>query len=98
MRLFPWRPHRGELEEWQPRLYGALIGLVLIAAYVIAFVVENNTRVPIDFVLFDVHASLIWLIVLLLAIGFLGGVLLSQLYRRRSRRSGGAVEHASPDR
>jgi uncharacterized integral membrane protein len=89
MRFFRRRPE-GPLEDWQPRLYAILIGLVLIVAWLIAFIVKNNDRVTIDFVLFSAHASLIWLIILLLAIGFLGGVLLSQLYRRR--RSGRAAE------
>lgn len=88
MRLFRRRPE-GPLEDWQPRLYALLIALVLIVAWVIAFIVKNDTRIKIDFVLFAAHTALIWLIILLLAIGFLGGVLLSQLYRRR-RRSGGA--------
>jgi len=85
MRLFRRGTTRGELEDWQPRLYAVLIGLLLIVAYVIAFIVKNNDRIKIDFVLFDTHTSLIWLIILLLAIGFIGGVMLSQLYRRRRR-------------
>jgi uncharacterized integral membrane protein len=83
MRLFRRGHLGGELEDWQPRLYAILIGLVLIVAYVIAFIVKNNDRIQIDFVLFDTHTSLIWLIILLLGIGFIGGVMLSQLYRRR---------------
>jgi uncharacterized integral membrane protein len=59
--------------------------LVLIAVYVIAFVVENHKRVHVHFVLFTAGVSLIWLILLILAIGILGGALLSQLYRRRRR-------------
>jgi uncharacterized integral membrane protein len=90
MRLFRRRPE-GPIEDWQPRLYAILIGLVLIVAYVIAFIIKNSHRIKIDFVLFSAHTSLIWLIILLLAIGFLGGVLLSQLYRRR-RRSGSAAD------
>ena len=84
MRLFRRRPE-GPIADWQPRLYAILIALVLIAAYVIAFIIKNSGRVPLDFVFFTAHASLIWLIILLLAIGFLGGVALSQLYRRRQR-------------
>jgi uncharacterized integral membrane protein len=95
MRFFRRRPE-GPIEDWQPRLYAMLIGLVLIVAWLIAFIVKNSDRVKIDFVLFATHTSLIWLIILLLAIGFLGGVLLSQLYRRRGR-SGGAKEHRGAD-
>jgi uncharacterized integral membrane protein len=95
MRLFRRRAG-GPLEDWQPRLYAILIGLGLIVAWVIAFIIKNSHRIKIDFVLFSAHASLIWLIILLLAIGFLGGVLLSQLYRRR--RSGRAAkEHGGSD-
>lgn len=89
MRFFRRRPE-GPLEDWQPRLYAILIAFVLIVAWLIAFIVKNSDQVPIDFVLFSTSTSLIWLIILLLAIGFLGGVLLSQLYRRR--RSGGVVK------
>jgi len=88
MRLFRRLFGGGELADWQPRLYAILISLVLILVYVIAFIVENSRKIKIDFVLFDTHTSLIWLMILLLAIGFLGGVLLSQLYRRRQRSEG----------
>jgi len=91
MRLLRRRVEGGELEDWQPRLWAILISLVLIAVYLIAFIVKNSDRVDIDFVLFSAHLSLIWLIILLLAVGFLGGVLLSQLYRRR-RKLGRAEE------
>jgi len=85
MRFLRRRFGGGELADWQPRLYAILISLVLILAYVIAFIVENSRRITIHFVLFDTHTSLIWLMILLLVIGFLGGILLSQLYRRRHR-------------
>jgi uncharacterized integral membrane protein len=91
MGLFRRHPS-DKLEDWQPRLYAILIGLVLIVAYVIAFIVKNDDKVQLDFVLLDAHVSLIWLIILLLAIGFLGGVMLSQLYRRRRRLLGSAAE------
>jgi uncharacterized integral membrane protein len=101
MRLF--RRPGGPIEEWQPRLYAVLIALVLIVGWLIAFIVKNDENVQLDFVLLDAHLSLIWLIILLLAIGFLGGVLTSQLYRRRSRSDrsgalgGAAEEHRGPD-
>jgi uncharacterized integral membrane protein len=95
MRLFRRRPE-GPIEDWQPRLYAILIGLGLIVAYVIAFIIKNSDKVKIDFVLFSTHTSLIWLIILLFAIGSLVGVLFSQLYRRRG--SGGtAKKHGGAD-
>jgi uncharacterized integral membrane protein len=74
---------RLDTEQWQPRLWAVLVGLTLIAIYVIAFVVKNDDQIEIDFVLFKATVSLIWEIVFMLALGVLGGVLLSQLYRRR---------------
>jgi uncharacterized integral membrane protein len=99
MRLVRRHPS-DSLEDWQPRLYAIVIGLVLIVAYVIAFIVKNNDRISIDFVLFSAGTSLIWLIILLLAIGFLGGVMLSQLYRRRRRllSSSATEEQTGADR
>jgi uncharacterized integral membrane protein len=72
-------------DEWQGRLWAILIGLLLLALYLIAFVVKNDDRIQIDFVLFTSTVSLIWEIVFILALGVLGGVLLSQIYRRRRR-------------
>jgi uncharacterized integral membrane protein len=74
-----------QLREWQPRFWAKLIGLLAIAIYVIAFVLENRRKVHLHFVLFTATVSLIWLILLSLGIGLVGGALLSQLYRRRSR-------------
>ena len=96
MGLFRRRPE-GPIEDWQPRLYAILIGFVLIVALLIAFIAKNNDNVKIDFVVFSAHASLIWLIILLLAIGFVGGVLLSQVYRRRRQLGGGAQEERGAD-
>jgi uncharacterized integral membrane protein len=80
------RKDRRPLEEWQPRLWAIVIGLALLLAYSIAFVVENSKRVSVHFVLATARVSLIWLMLLCLGIGLAGGVLLSQLYRRRRRR------------
>ncbi len=96
MRLFRRRPE-GPVEDWQPRLYAIVIAFVLIVAWLIAFIVKNTDPVKIDFVLFSTQTSLIWLLILLLAIGFLGGVLLSQLYRRRRRSGGPAEEQGGAD-
>ena len=76
-------------ENWQPRLYLRLIVLVLLAAYAIAFVLENRQTVAVHFVLATASVSLIWLVLLALAVGVIGGILLGQLERRRRRRRGG---------
>jgi uncharacterized integral membrane protein len=75
-----------DTERWQPRLWLILLALLAILLYLLAFVVQNDTKVEIDFVFFTATVSLIWLIVLIAGIGVLGGVLLSQLARKRRRK------------
>jgi uncharacterized integral membrane protein len=79
-------------DRWQPRLYLRLILLGLLVAYAIAFVLENRTQVSVHFVVATARVSLVWLILLALGVGLLGGTLLAQLERRRRRRSGQAPE------
>jgi len=73
-------------ETFQPRLWLIVAGLVLIGAWVVAFIAENNKRVTVHFVLFSAETSVIWVMLLTLAIGLVAGLLLSQLTRRRSRK------------
>ena len=70
-------------ETFQPRLWITILALGLIDAYLIAFVAKNDAEVKVHFVLFTVTTSVIWLILLGLAIGIVVGVLVSQLERRR---------------
>lgn len=70
--------------HWQPRLWVTLGLLILIAGYLIAFVVGNDEEASVDFVFGEATTSLIWVILLSLLAGLIGGVLLSQLYRRRA--------------
>jgi uncharacterized integral membrane protein len=88
---------REEFERsWQPRLWITLGALILIAGYLIAFVVGNDQETAVDFVFAEARTSLIWVILLSLLAGLVGGVLLSQLQRRRqSRRSDASVETPS---
>jgi uncharacterized integral membrane protein len=74
-------------DRWQPRLYVRLIALGLLVAYAIAFVLENRKQVSVHFVLATARVSLVWLILLALGVGLLGGILLAQLVRGRRRRS-----------
>jgi len=86
---FPRRPRINTDEvadRWQPRLYARLIILGLLVAYAIAFILENRISVKVHFVLTKTHVSLVWLILLALAVGLLAGILLAQLERRGRRR------------
>jgi uncharacterized integral membrane protein len=75
-------------ENWQPLLYARVIVVVLLVAYVIAFVLENRKGVNVHFVVGTASVSLVWLILLSIGLGFVAGILLSQLERRRRRRRG----------
>ena len=89
MRFLPRRPHvdTEQIEEnWQPRLYARLLALVVLVAYAIAFVLENRKHVSLHFVFATARVSLVWLVLLSLAIGATSGILLAQLERRRRRR------------
>ena len=73
--------------HWQPRVWIRLGILVLIVAYLIAFVVGNDEEARVDFVFGEARTSLIWVILLSLIAGLVGGVLASQLCRRRQATS-----------
>jgi uncharacterized integral membrane protein len=76
-------------ETFQPRLWLIVGGLVLIAAYVVAFIAENSKSVTVHFVLYSARTSVIWLVLLSLGIGVVVGLLVSQLERRRRRQKRG---------
>jgi uncharacterized integral membrane protein len=76
--------------DWQPRLWISLGVLILIVAYLIAFVVGNSGETSINFVFGKATTSLIWVILLSALAGLIGGVVLSQLHRRRQTRIGEA--------
>lgn len=72
-------------DEYQTKLWIQLGLLLLAVAYVVGFVVANSGTTKISFVLFSTTTSKIWVILLSLVIGLVGGIVLSQLYRRRQR-------------
>jgi uncharacterized integral membrane protein len=73
-------------EQWQPKVYARLLLLAVVVAYAIAFILENGRHVTVHFVLTTTSVSLIWVVLLSLALGAIGGILLAQLDRRRRRR------------
>ena len=78
------KSRRDEFDQhWQPRLWIRVGLLILIGAYLIAFIVGNDEDASVNFVLWEARTSLIWVILLSLLAGLIGGVLLSQLHRRR---------------
>jgi len=85
------RPPAAPVEEedqpstFQPWLYLKIGLLLIVNAYAIGFVVKNTRQIKIDFVFGDANVRVIWTILLLLAIGMVSGMLISQLYRHRRR-------------
>jgi len=81
------RDAAGRLEEqWQPKVYARLVALALVVAYVIAFIIENSKHVSVHFIFATTRVSIVWLVLLCLALGAVGGILLAQLDRRRRTR------------
>ena len=72
--------------SFQPALWSRLIVIGAIVVFAMLFVVLNTNNVKVSFVFGSTHLSLIWVILLSLAVGVALGVLLSQLHRRRQRR------------
>ena len=85
----PPAPEPSEAEDrpstWQPLLYLKISALLVVIGYSVAFVVQNTDEIRVDFVFDTAKVRLIWTLLLLLAIGLVGGILLSQLYRHRRR-------------
>ncbi len=71
--------------ERTPWVQLTVIGLV--ALYTILFIVLNTHSAKVSFVFGTTRISVIWVILLSLAVGFVLGVLGTRLHRRRKRRS-----------
>jgi uncharacterized integral membrane protein len=63
-----------------------LTAIGLVALYAILFIVLNTHRAKVSFVFASTKISVIWVILLSLAVGFALGVLGTRLHRRRKRR------------
>lgn len=84
------RDAAGQLDEqWQPRLYLRFVVLAVVVGYAIAFILENGKHVSVHFVFKTTRVSLIWVVLLSLALGVVGGILVAQLERRRRRKNAG---------
>ena len=72
------------------KFYVWLLVFALLVGYAVAFILENDRSITVHFVFATAHVSLVWLILLALGVGLLGGILLAQLERRRRRRRNAA--------
>ena len=73
-------------QTFQPGLWSRLFGIAVVGLYALLFVVLNTRHVKVSFVFASTRVSLIWVVLLSLAVGVTLGVLLSQLHRHRQRR------------
>ena len=77
------------LDQFQPRLWLILIGLLAMFLYLLAFISMNDDQIKIDFVFFTAKVSLIWAMVLMVAFGVLAAC---------CRRSTAGAANRSPAR
>jgi len=68
------------------RLYATAAAFVLVLVVVIALVVANTRRVQLSWVVGKTHASLVWIILVSVILGWLLGITTSVAFRYRSRR------------
>jgi uncharacterized integral membrane protein len=64
-----------------------LIGIGLLVAYGVAFVLLNNDQIEINFIFFKQRGSLIVALILMGALGFLVGFLAHMSYARKNKAS-----------
>ena len=63
-----------------------ITAIALVGLYTLFFIVLNTHRAKVSFVFGTTRISVIWVILLSLAVGFVLGVLGTRLNRRRKRR------------
>lgn len=77
------RPPDDGGSAWKPIL------LAVVAVYAVVFLLLNSDQVKVSFVFFNARTSLIFLVLLSMAIGFVLGVFGPAWWRRRQRRHQG---------
>lgn len=83
----------------QQRVYAMVVAGAVIALYVIGFIIKNSDQVRVDFLLFATTLSLIWLILIALAVGGVAALGIQMLARRlRARESVEAAPARRADR
>lgn len=80
-------PPRRKPSEPELRRILTILGLGVVGLLVLLFVLLNTGRVEVSFVFFSADVSLIWVILLSVALGMIAGPLLMRLARRKIVRS-----------
>ena len=76
-------PPRRKPSEPELRRILTILGLGVVGLLVLLFVLLNTGRVEVSFVFFSADVSLIWVILLSVALGMIAGPLLMRLARRK---------------
>ena len=84
----PVEPHRERLRRHGHRtgLYTFAFGLVALLVVLIALVIANTRQVKLSWVVGTSHASLVWIILTTVVLGWLLGIATSIVFRARTRR------------
>jgi uncharacterized integral membrane protein len=67
-------------------LYTWAVGLIGLLVILIALVVANTRQVKLSWVVGSGHASLVWILLAAAVLGWLLGILTSEVFRLRTRR------------
>jgi uncharacterized integral membrane protein len=68
-------------------LYTWAVGLIALLVILIGLIVANTRQVKLSWVVGTSHASLVWIILAAAVLGWLLGILTSEVFRLRTRRS-----------
>jgi uncharacterized integral membrane protein len=82
----PRGPHRDRIDDREVRRIAMVGGVVLVASIALVFIVENSHQVHVSFVFFSSDISLIWVIILSVAVGAVAGAFGGRAIRRRLGR------------
>jgi uncharacterized integral membrane protein len=68
------------------KLYVSAFGLVALIVCLVALILANTRKVKLSWVFGDTQASLVWIILVSAILGWLLGLVIAGLFRRRTRR------------
>ncbi len=69
------------------RLYVSAVAFVILLAVLVVLVTKNEQSAKLDWVVGSTHASLSWVILTALVLGWLLGIITAALVHRRTRRA-----------
>lgn len=80
------RRERGARHVRRARLYASAVLFVVLLVILVALAARNDRTVKLDWIVGSTHASLVWIILVSTVLGWLLGIVMSALFRYRTRR------------